>query len=195
MKAPGTVRYTTNLIRTLRMEEKKDEQRERLTRILATGSAVLLLMAILYSAVNIWSMQNVLKVENENLQRLKAEFTKHTASRETIDKNDVETLSQLQLSSIFWSRQLAALGQHLPEGYWLKAISFQGTDLRVSGFANTNSSQDELVELQRYLLDLGQDSTFKKQFSNIRLASATRNEDEGRLSFEFTAENATKKPR
>lgn len=192
MKSPGSVRYTTNLIRTLRLEEKKDEQRQRLTRILATGSALLLVIAILYSAVNIWSMQNVLNVENENLQRLKSEFNKYTASLETIDKNDVETLSKLQLSSIFWSRKLAALGQHLPEGYWLKSISYQGDALRVAGFANTHSEQDELIDLQHYLLALGQDSTFNKQFKNIRLASASRTEGEGGLSFEFTAESATK---
>jgi Tfp pilus assembly protein PilN len=187
MTAPGSVRYRTNLIRTLRVEEKRDEQRQRLTRILVVGSLCLLAISVIYTGLNIWSMQSVLRVESENLARLKAEYAKYNASKEIIDKSDVETLNQLQLSSIFWSRKLVALGQHLPEDYWLKSIAFQNKDLKVTGSANPSMDEGVLLGLQKYVESLLADTAFSKEFPIVRLSNATRPSSETSLSFEFVA--------
>jgi Tfp pilus assembly protein PilN len=187
MSAPGSVRYRTNLIRTLRKEEKKYEQRQRLSRIFVIGSLCFLTIAILYAGLNIWSMNSVLKVETENLNRLKAEFAKYNASKETIEKSDVETLNQLQLSAIFWSRKLATLGQYLPQEYWLKTIHFQSNSLRVTGSSSAAMDQAALLTLQGYLEALVSDSTFKKEFPTVRLSNSTRAANETGLSFEFEA--------
>ncbi len=196
MSGLPTVRYTTNLIRTLRNEEQKFEQRRRLTAIFALGSFVFLVLASVYTFLNYWSMQTVLDVESQNLERLKAEFKNYTLSADIVDKNDVELLNGLQTAGIFWSKQLAVLGQYLPQGYWLKSIRYESSGLRVSGYSQTSSSQDEVVLLQEYLGKLEQDSLFSKHFPKVRLTHAERNQENGGgLNFEFLAAGKSKKSR
>jgi Tfp pilus assembly protein PilN len=188
-----SVRYTTNLIRKLRIEEQKAEQRQRLSAILGIGSFCFLALALVYGILNIWSMENVIRVESQNLERLQNEFNKYTTTLDIVDKADVEQLNGLQTSGIFWSKKLAALGQHLPDGYRLRSIQYDPAGLRIGGIAQYSNEQDELIELQRYLRKLEQDSLFTRHFASVRLTSARRSDDatEG-MSFQFFAESKNK---
>lgn len=189
MKTQGPVRYTTNLIRTLRIEERKAEQLQRLTAILTTGSFAFLGLAILYGVLNFWSMNAVIQVETDNLNHLREEYKKYQATQETVDKGDVELLNQLQTGGIFWSKKLAALGRHLPEGHLLNSIKFEGSNLRVTGMTGPEAGQDDLLVLQRYLQDLEKDPTFNQDFPKLRLTSVLRGKDsQNGMSFEFLAE-------
>lgn len=190
----NTVRYSTNLIRKLRIEEHKAEQRQRMSAILGIGSFCFLALAMIYGALNIWSMENVIRVESQNLQRLQNEFTKYTTSLDIVDKADVEQLNGLQTAGIFWSKKLAALGQHLPDGYRLRSIQYDPGGLRIAGTAQYSPAQDELIALQDYLRKLEKDSLFNQHFASIRLTSAKRSAEvsEG-MDFQFFAESKTKR--
>jgi Tfp pilus assembly protein PilN len=196
MTPRGPVRYSTNLIRTLRSQEAKSEQRQRLTAIFAIGGFTLLSLAVVFAALNIWSMAKVLTVETQNLDRLKQEYQKYTVSKDIIDKADIELLDNLQTSNIFWSKKLAVLGRHLPAGCSLTDLRFQDDNLQVTGIAQSLPDQNELLVLEKYLQDLRTDPNFNQHFSSVRLTTASRHADgAGSVAFDFVAQNRNKRAR
>jgi hypothetical protein len=185
-----SVPYRLNLIRTIRERERKSERRKRMAFILGAGCFGFLIISGLYSAMTIWLMENVIKSEQDKLSRLQQEYQKYTATKLIIDKTDVELLGNLQGTGIFWTRKLAAMAKHLPDNYWITHFSFHENELRVSGFGIGSPQQRQLLILDGYIRELRNDSSFADVFKSIRLRSADRNEEGGRVAFEFSAYTA-----
>jgi hypothetical protein len=189
-----SVPYRLNLIRTIRERERKSERRKRMAFILGAGCFGFLIISGLYSVMTIWLMENVIKSEQVKLLHLKQEYQKYTATKLIIDKADVELLGSLQGKGIFWTRKLAAMAKHLPDNYWITRFSFENNELRVGGYGLATSQQRQLLILDGYIRDLQQDTTFADVFKTIRLRSADRNEDGGKVAFEFSAYTSKWKP-
>lgn len=186
--------YRINLIRALREKEYKAERQKRLGVLLFTGCFGMLILTFLYSAMTIWQMENVLKSEERKLVHLKNEYKKYTGARLIVDKSDVELLTNLQGSGIFWTKKLAAMAKHLPEGYAINRFSYSGGELRVSGWGFVNVRQDQLLVLDEYMKHLRNDTTFSSVFGKVFLSRADRINEGGtnRVAFEFVAINEVK---
>ncbi len=179
--------YRINLIRDLRDREKKKERQKRLTLILGFGCFGFFLLALVYSGLTIWQMEQVISHERKQVNRLRQEFQKYTASRLIVDKADIEQLDNLKGKGQFWTTKLAALAKYLPENYLITGFSYQNGMMRVIGFGYTTARQDHLLILDHYLNLLRRDSTFSATFSKIQLNTAVRKDEGGKVAFDFSA--------
>lgn len=182
-------RYQINLVRDLRAKELKIERQNRIRVFLGLGCFGTLLLACIYSGMTIRAMEMVLAEEHRKLANIQSEYQKYTATRTIVDKGDVELLNSLQSQGIFWTKKLAALAKHLPENYTITSFAFRNGELRVSGYGDVSSKQEQLLTLDAYLNRLRKDSTFTDDFKTLYLGSAQRKQDkgEGKVAFEFFA--------
>jgi Tfp pilus assembly protein PilN len=180
--------YRINLVRVLRERERQQEQRRRYQMIAGVGCFAFLVMAFLYSGLTMWNMELILASEKNKLEHIQNEYRKYTATRMTVDKNDVELLNSLHGRGIFWTKKLAAMATHLPDNYAITSFSFRGGELRVAGTGYASPKQDQLLVLDGYMKNLRSDSTFSDVFKQIYLNRAEREkEGAGKIEFEFSA--------
>lgn len=187
--------YTHNLVRD-QIQAEKNERKSQLLKVTLTAVFLgLLFPAVLYYVMNIITMKGVLDRERAKLHTLEEEYKKYTATRQVVDKADIELLDSLQNMRIFWTRKLAAIAQHLPDNYWITNFNYgKSNDLKVAGYGYISPQQEQLITLDDYLNRLRHDSTFNDDFRSTYL-NMTRREDEGsrdRVSFEYSATNALK---
>lgn len=189
MAAPKT--YRINLVRSLRERERKAERQRRVRVMSGVACFAVLALALLYSGFTVWKMEKVLRDEERKLEAIRAEYAKYTAARMIVDKGDVELLHNLQGRGIFWTKKLAALAKHLPDGYAITGFTYKAGELRVTGNGLVTSRQDQLLVLDGYLNRLRADSTFSDVFRQLYLNTAQRESGKaaGRLTFEFSAVN------
>jgi Tfp pilus assembly protein PilN len=187
MANAGRNLYRLNLIRDLREKELKLDRRNRLSVILGLGCFGFFILSMLYSGLTILQMENVLTREKDKVEGLQQEYRKYTAAKLIVDKSDIELLNELQGKGVFWTRKLASMAKHLPENYWITAFSFNNQALTVQGFGYANSQQDQLLILDKYLNELRRDTSFSDTFGRIQLNLADRKENNGKVSFEFSA--------
>lgn len=187
--------YRINLIRDLREKEFRQERKRRMALIVGLGCFAFFLISVLYSALTIWQMEEVLRRERHKVDHLKQEYQKYTATRLIVDKSDLELLNSLQGKGIFWTKKLAAVAKYLPENYWITQFSFNAERLRVAGYGYVGAQQNQLIVLNGYLDKLRADTTFADVFKVIQLVGADRGGEAGagRCSFEFTADTDAKR--
>lgn len=179
--------YRLNLIRDLREREVKSERQQRLTVILGLGCFGFFLLSLLYSGLTITQMENVLSNEKEKVRRLQQEYQKYTVAKLIVDKSDIELLSDLQGKGGLWTKKLASMAKHLPDNYWITGFAYSNNLLKVTGYGFANSQQDQLLVLDQYLNRLRADTSFSNTFTKLQLNMAERNEDGGRVAFDFSA--------
>lgn len=193
------VKYEINLIRTIRLDEKKEEKNR--VRILALTflSFGILLLAIGYAVMNFHMMQQTVKFEREKLSRIEAEYRKYKETKMIVDKADIELLNQLQTRRIYWTRKLEAMASHLPNkepsSYWITQIKYKSPQFDVKGFGYISPKQEQLITIDDYLNKLRSDSTFNDVFKVCYFNSTTRS-DEGvkeRVTFDYSALKGVKK--
>ncbi|MBW8888368.1 MAG: hypothetical protein JF616_11490 [Fibrobacteres bacterium] len=187
--------YRINLIRDLREKEFRQERKRRMALIVGLGCFGFFFISVLYSALTIWQMEEVLKRERVKVDHLKQEYQKYTATRLIVDKTDLELLNSLQGKGVFWTKKLAAVAKYLPENYWITQFSFGAEHFRVSGYGFVGPQQNQLIVLNAYLDKLRADTTFTDVFKFVQLVSADRSNDagQGRCAFEFTADTDARK--
>lgn len=187
MAKAGVSLYRLNLIRDLRESEVQAERRQRLMVIIGLGCFGFFLLSVLYSALTIVQMENVLTSESDKVNRLQQEYRKYAAAKLIVDKSDIELLNDLKGRGIFWTKKLASMAKHLPENYWITGFSYRNNMLTVQGFGYSNARQDHLLVLDRYLNELRHDTTFSDTFSGLQLNMAERKEEGGKIAFNFSA--------
>jgi len=194
------MKYNINLVAEMRAIEKRhnlDHLRGTVVSTILTGILVLVALKWIFGVL---SMQQNLQLAQGKLQLLQQEYRRYQATSLSITKEDVELLDRLQHSRIFWSKKLAALASPLPSNYWVDAIAFQSSELRVKGFGYIDTEQKQLLTLDGYLNILRADTVFSKGMPSISLQETRRNDDhegEGeatrqRVSFEYSAKGTTR---
>ncbi|MBD3316976.1 MAG: hypothetical protein GF344_14400 [Chitinivibrionales bacterium] len=184
-------RYRINLVRLIRQEEWRSSMRRKRLVSLTAGSLALLVSALMYAGWQIVEMEAVLKQEQAKLSRIEAEYRQYTDTEALIGDSDIRLLDNLKNNATFWTRKLAAIARHLPDGYATTALSYDGGSLFLEGIGKVSSRQRHLIELNDYMKALGNDTTFNDVFKKLYLNSARR-EGEGKtgkvLRFSLTAE-------
>jgi Tfp pilus assembly PilM family ATPase/Tfp pilus assembly protein PilN len=196
-------KYWADLVREIRLQEKK-ARRKRLYNMGISGACMgLLLLALFYMGLIIVTMSGTLKSEKEELHRLEAEYQKYTATRMIVKKADIELLDSLQAMRIFWTKKLATIARHLPENYWITTLEFDGIELMAEGYGYISPVQEQLITLDQYLNLVRSDTIFNDDFKSTYLDITRREDDEEdqrqRVSFKYSAvskrESAVKKKR
>jgi Tfp pilus assembly protein PilN len=183
------MKYAINLIRTLRIEERKKELKKVRVLIVAAVCFGLMLLSAFYSSLSILTMQATIKEEKLKLDRIESEYKRYKEATMIINKADVELLNQLQSERIFWTKKLASMASHLPENYWITEFNFTQENFNVKGYGYISNDQRQLVTIDDYLNMLRVDSLFSDVFRQIYL-NATERRDEGdreRVSFDYSA--------
>lgn len=194
----GSKLYRINLVRDLRKKEMREELFRRYTFIGLTTSLALLFLALVYGVITAWNMELVIDAEKKKLLHVRTEYQKYTAARMIVDKSDVELLDNLHGRGILWTKKLAAMANHLPEGYSITGFTYRDGELKVKGYGLPSPRQDQLLVLDGYLKKLRKDSTFSDIFVRLYLNNTERkSSSEGqRILFEFSAltANARRQP-
>ncbi len=185
------MKYSINLVRKLREEEKRAEARRLRTVVLSFICFGALCLALIYSAFQVLDMERVLQDERNKLARIEAEYRKYQKTRMIVTKADIELLDGLQNGRIFWTKKLAAMAFHLPENYWITRFGYKSPTYKVDGFGYISPEQEQLITLDNYLNKLRNDSTFADKFIVTFLNSTVREDERGkmRVSFDFSSEN------
>lgn len=182
------MRYNINLIRQLRVEERRaSELKDRLFTI-GVSCFGLLGIATLTLTFQILSMEAKLTNEKQELARIEQEYSKYKTTKMVIDKADIERLDSLQSHRIFWTKKLVAMAIYLPEEYWIIRFNFDGRTYKVGGFGYISSEQDQLITLDEYLNKLRADPTYVDVFKTTFFSSVVRSDEENnrqRVSFEY----------
>ncbi len=188
------MRYSINLIRSLRLKEKKAEEKRVLTSTLSMICLSLLILSIFYTTIQILTMKGQLKEEETKLNRIEEEYREYKETQMSIDKSDIELLDKLQHSRIFWSKKIAAMAQHLPDNYWVTQFGYKSDNFGVEGYGYITKKQKQLITMDDYLNLLRNDSTFNDIFKNTYLDMTKREDDkhagkkvEERISFKYSA--------
>jgi Tfp pilus assembly protein PilN len=183
------MKYAVNLIRNLRAEEKKrDEKRGRIV-MMCTACFGILMLAVLFSVLEVFRIMNTLSEETVKLKRIEQEYKQYTVTNTFIDKADIELLDKLQNKKIFWTRKIAAMAAHLPENYWITRFDFKRGLFTVSGYGYISTNQEQLITIDDYLNMLRSDRLFSDVLRNIYLTATERTDEETgeRVSFEYMA--------
>lgn len=188
------MKYTINLIRQIRLREKRERARKSLIVMIMLVSIALLLMSAGYAVSNVMKMNLVIENEKRELARIEAEYRKYKETRMIVDKADIELLDRLQNSKIFWTKKLAAMAFHLPNKqpsiYWITEFGYRSDVFNVKGYGFITPKQEQLITIDDYLNCLRNDSTFNDVFVNCYL-NKTERADEGhreRVTFDYSAE-------
>lgn len=181
--------HQINLVRLLRQEEKHQAARRRRLGLATFAALVLLGLSLAYSGWQIVHMEGVLSREREKLSRIESEYRQYTETEALIGDADIRLLDDLKNNSIFWTRKLAAIARHLPDGYATTGVAYDGKQLTIDGEGRVTSRQRQLIELHDYMSALRNDSTFSDEFGNVSLGSVKRGgRGDESLTFSMTAE-------
>jgi hypothetical protein len=185
------MKYSINLVRKMREEEKRAERRRLRTVALCFICFGALCLSVFYSTLQILRMERVLQDERNKLARIEAEFRKYQKTKMIVNKADIELLDRLQNSRIFWTKKLAAMAFHLPDNYWITSFGYRSPSFTVDGYGYISPEQKQLITLDNYLNELRFDSTFADRFIVTYLNSTVRKDEQGkmRVSFDFSSEN------
>jgi hypothetical protein len=189
------MKYRINLIEQIRLKEKKEWELKRSITVFTLVSFVLLLLAVLYTAMNILKMKSILNAEQKKLTRIENEYKKYKATRMIINKSDIEMLDRLQTQRIYWTKKLAAMAFHLPNKlpnpYWITKFGYAKEKLTVEGFGYISPQQEQLITIDDYLNKLRADTTFSDVFQTCYLNSTVRKDEDRRqrVTFNYSAEN------
>jgi Tfp pilus assembly protein PilN len=183
------MKYAINLVRTIRIEEHKNEIK-RVRILTMTGVCFgLFILSLFFTGLNILTMEATLKEEQMKLERIEAEYKQYKETTMIINKADIEQLKQLQSDRIFWTRKLASMALHLPENYWITDFNFSQSKFDVKGYGYIAADQRQLVTIDDYLNLLRVDTLFNDVFRQIYLNSTERKDekDRQRVSFDYSA--------
>lgn len=182
-------KYQINLVRALREQEREGERRR--TRMLGFSLFCfgMLVLSLLYTALQVFSMQTTLKTETAQSGRIQTEYSKYKQTKMLVSKPDLELLDSLQKSRIFWTKKLAALASHLPENYWLDNISFTPPEFSAGGGGYISPQQEQLIAIENYLNDLRADTNYSDIFKKTHFSSTSRSAlgSQSIINFEFTS--------
>lgn len=181
--------YTINLVRKVRIDEKRADKKRLTTTVLLICCFGILILSLLYSTLQILMMENTLAEEQDKLDKIEKEYRQYKASQTIIDKSDIELLDRLQHNRIFWSKKLVATAQYLPKNYWITQFAFGKPSFNVEGYGYISKKQEQLITMDDYLNLLRSDTTFNDVFRNTYLNLTVR-KDEGtreRISFKYSA--------
>ncbi|MBD3392180.1 MAG: hypothetical protein GF418_08895 [Chitinivibrionales bacterium] len=183
------MKYTINLVRTIRIEERKAEVQRVRVLVLLGVCVGLLVLSVFYATLQVLTMEATLREEKDKLARIEAEYKRYKETTMIVNKADVELLNRLQSQRIFWTKKLAAMALHLPENYWITDFSFSQSTFNVKGYGYITPDQRQLVTIDDYLNLLREDSTFSDVFSQVFLNSTERTDEKvrERVSFDYSA--------
>jgi hypothetical protein len=184
------IRYTINLVRQLRSEEKKAVEMQNRVFTISVSCAALLALAWVLVIFQFLAMETKLRVEKQELARIQLEYSKYKSTRMVIDKADIERLDALQSDRIFWTKKLAAMAYYLPENYWITKFGFDSKVYKVVGYGNISEKQEQLITLDDYLNRLRADSTYKDIFKTTYFNQVQRVDNEkerNRVCFEYSS--------
>jgi Tfp pilus assembly protein PilN len=184
-----SIKYTINLVRQIRLEERKlARQKSRIFTLAASCMGVLMLACLLLVS-QILSMKSKIAVERQVLNRIEMEYGKYRSTRMVIDKADIERLDSLQSARIFWTKKIAAIAYYLPENYWITSFKFDARTLGVQGNGYISGEQEQLITLDDYLNKLRADSTYNDVFKTTYFNVVNRSDAEGRsrVVFEYSS--------
>ena len=188
------MRYTINLVRTLRVEERQNEAK-RAKVMMTTGICFgVLLLALFFCLLQTMIMFGTLSAEKDKLSRIEAEYKRYKATAMFVNKADVELLDHLQNGRIFWTKKLVAMASHLPENYWITDVSYGQTLFNVKGYGYITDKQKQLVTIDDYLNMLRADNAFSDVFKTVYLNSTERKDEQTRerVSFDYSATAAAR---
>jgi len=179
------VRYTINMVRTIREEERKQHKRQFKLFLFSLLSFGLFALSLAYGALAILPMRAVLHKAETRLNRIEAEYEQYQSTQASIGSEDIKLLDKLYNGKVFWTEVLAAVAYHLPEGFWTSSFKYDGKEFTVKGFGRTGGKQDHLIVIDHYINRLRNDEAFRKVFKSVRLNSTSRNDDGGRSLIYF----------
>ena len=181
--------YTINLVRKVRIDEKKAGKKRLTITVLLICCFGLLLISLLYSALQILRMENTLTEERDKVERIEKEYRQYKATQTIIDKSDIELLDRLQHNRIFWSKKLVATAQYLPENYWITKFGYGKPSFDVEGYGYISKKQEQLITMDDYLNQLRADTTFNDIFRNTYLNLTERQDEKTRerINFRYSA--------
>jgi Tfp pilus assembly protein PilN len=191
------MKYKFNIIQSIKAAEARQARERFLRRALRAGSLGFLVIALLYSALQVNAMYGTVRRTSQRLDRIQKEFNRYKSSKMTIQKSDITLLDNMQEDRIYWTRILVALARHLPKNYWITSFDYGEQELTVKGFGYITQGQRQLIALNKYTNLLRGDSTFTDEFTRVFLKKAVRNDaddQQPRISFEFKATKGAKKP-
>ncbi|MGD9201630.1 MAG: hypothetical protein PVI26_08720 [Chitinispirillia bacterium] len=183
------MKYTINIIRNARIEEKKLEYQRIRMVALNTACFGILALSLFYSILQILMMEQVIKNEKAKVGQVKDKYKQYQQTTMNVNKSDIELLDKLQNHKIFWTEKVAAMARHLPDNYWITHFVYSNNLFDVKGFGYISKNQDQLNVINDYLTKLRQDTTFSDIFKEIYLNS-TNLTDVGRqerVSFHYSA--------
>jgi hypothetical protein len=183
------MRYAINLVRQIRIEERKAVLLKNRIFTLAASCAAMLVIAIIVLVFQILSMQIKLSNEKQEVNRIEMEYGKYKATRMVIDKADIERLDSLQANRIFWTKKIAVMAYYLPDNYWITKFTFDGTIFKVTGYGYITQNQEQLITLDDYLNKIRADSTYHDVFGATYFNAVQRSDEEtqSRVSFEYSS--------
>jgi Tfp pilus assembly protein PilN len=183
------MKYSINLVRTMRIEERRAEARRVRVLTLSGICFGVLALAVFYTVLDVFMMETTLRDEREKLARIEQEYKRYKETTMIVNKADIELLNQLQSGRIFWTKKLAAMASHLPENYWITDFNFGQSSFDVKGYGYITGDQRQLVTIDDYLNLLRADSTFNDVFTKVYFNSTERTDegDRERVSFHYSA--------
>jgi Tfp pilus assembly protein PilN len=183
------MKFKLNLIRELQAQQELKRSTRTKVAWLMVLSYGLLIIVLAYGIGEVFTMRAKVGEERSRLLLVKTEYQHYKASEMIVNKADVELLSRLQNSRIYWTKKLLVMARYLPENYWITQFGYDQNALTVNGYGYISERQEQLMTLHDYLDALRKDSNFNDVFRPIFLNSTVRNDDErkrDRISFSYT---------
>jgi Tfp pilus assembly protein PilN len=183
------MKYTINLVRTLREEEHLADVRRARIATMSMISFSVLGLVLIYSVFQVLAMEATLRMERQQVTRLEAEYKRYKETQMIVDKSDVELLAQLLNTRIYWTRKIAAMAHHLPENYWITEFKYGNNQFDVKGYGYIAASQGQLITIDDYLNLIRADALFNDVFQETYLNSTERTDEETRerVSFDYSS--------
>jgi hypothetical protein len=184
------MKYSINLVRQLRSEERKAIELKNRVFTIAVSCAALLGIAVLIMVFQVLAIQAKLTDERQKLARIEMEYSKYKKTRMEVNKADIERLDSLQSNRIFWTKKVVAMAYYLPNDYWITKFDYDAKIYRVTGYGYISPKQEQLITLDDYLNKLRADSTYKDVFKSTffnAVARADESKIRDRVSFEYSS--------
>jgi hypothetical protein len=181
--------YQINLIGSIRKQEQVSQRRRTYMLGVSVFCFGLLFLSLFYATLQVLNMRGVIKTEISQLNRIKGEYRKYKEMRMIVNKSDIELLDSLQNNRIFWTKKLAAMALHLPDGYWIIKFGYKPPEYTAAGYGYISPKQEQLITIDDFLNLLRNDSTYNDIFKNTYFNSTMRSDEDGRnrVSFDYSS--------
>ncbi len=183
------MKYSINIIRG-EARNKREFLAFKYKNLYAIGIAclpfILILLGIFASLI---SSNNILLEIKKDSEVTKEFFGGIDLSQIVLNQNDIELLLKVKEKEINWKNKLKLLGNGLPHGFTFSEIDFDGKRLRVKGYTLKNKSDRRLLNLNDYLNNLREDSSYANDLPITQLISGQKNTNKsiGYIDFEFAS--------